>query len=210
MTRRRRTTVALAGASLLALAVGLVPANAAAPPQLSERERRASTVVKPAPAPRADVPADRYDLAGGCYALGTGGRWVVRTAGGFAATAPTPQAAEPFHLQATDLGSYLLYGRAADFLAASGARVVAATTPSPDADFVLRGTGRAATLVLAELLADGHLPAGAGRARRRCARRARPPVRTTGTTTARTGCRPAFRPGRWPSSATASSPARSR
>ena len=161
MTRRRRTTVALAGASLLALAVGLVPANAAAPPKLSERERRASTVVKPAPAPRADVPADRYDLAGGCYALGTGGRWVVRTADGFAATAPTPQAAEPFHLQATDLGSYLLHGRAADFLAASGARVVAATTPSPDADFVLQGTGRAATLVLADGRALAAAPGGA-------------------------------------------------
>lgn len=166
----RRVLVPLAALSVVALAAGLPPANASgAPAELSERNRRAPTVVKARPAPRADVPADRFDLAGGCYAMrAVGGGWVTRTAGGYAATASSPATAEPFHLQATDLGSYLLYGKAADFLAAgSGTSVAAAAAPSPAADFVLDGQpGTGATLVLADqralaVAADGTLQTAA-------------------------------------------------
>ncbi|MDQ3952753.1 MAG: hypothetical protein M3279_07310, partial [Actinomycetota bacterium] len=69
---------------------------------------------------RAEVPEDRYAMAGGCYAVrAAGGGYVVRAGDGFAATAVSAAEAEPFHFQATDLGSYLLFGSASDFLAAS-------------------------------------------------------------------------------------------
>lgn len=59
-------------------------------------------------------------MAGGCYGIkAADGGWVARSGGGFAATAANLGAAEPFHFQATDLGSYLLFGTAKDFLAAS-------------------------------------------------------------------------------------------
>ena len=69
---------------------------------------------------RAAVPEDRYAMAGGCYALRseTAG-YIARTADGFAATGQSSDDAEPFHFQATDLGRYLLFGTAEDFLAAS-------------------------------------------------------------------------------------------
>ena len=64
------------------------------------------------------VPTDRYELAGGCYALrsDTTGKYVARTGSGFASTASALSGAEPFHLQAYDLGKYLLYGTHKDFL----------------------------------------------------------------------------------------------
>jgi hypothetical protein len=71
-----------------------------------------------APAGRATVPGDRYAMAGGCYALqAPDGRWVTRAGGGWAATAAERSAAEPFHFQATDLGSYLLFAKDQTFVA---------------------------------------------------------------------------------------------
>jgi hypothetical protein len=59
----------------------------------------------------------RYTLAGGCYALKANDRFVVKTAdGGYRAAAAAASGAEPFRLQATALGRYLLYGRAGDFV----------------------------------------------------------------------------------------------
>ena len=59
-------------------------------------------------------------MAGGCYVLrAEGGAYVARSEDGFATSADDAQAAEPFFFQATDLGSYLLYGTAQDFVAAS-------------------------------------------------------------------------------------------
>ena len=91
--------------------------------------------------PRQATPEDRYALAGGCYAVQdhTTGRWLTRADGTFTATATSAAAAEPFHLQATDLGRYLLFGTAQDFLSADGDTVVAAPAPSENADFVLDG-----------------------------------------------------------------------
>jgi microsomal dipeptidase-like Zn-dependent dipeptidase len=104
-----------------------------------------------APTTRRIVPEDRYAMAGGCYALGAGGRWVERAGDGFRAGSLEVGAAEPFHFQATDLGSYLLFGTREDFVAAGagdpvavtpGSDVVAADRPGPAADWrVLEGPG---------------------------------------------------------------------
>ncbi|MDQ4142169.1 MAG: dipeptidase [Actinomycetota bacterium] len=69
---------------------------------------------------RSLFPEDRYAMAGGCYAIqGANGRYVVREDEGFSATAKRVGRAEPFHFQATDLGRYLLFGSARDFVAGS-------------------------------------------------------------------------------------------
>jgi hypothetical protein len=70
-------------------------------------------------AQRAEVPEDRYAMAGGCYALRTAAGYVARSDGGFAASAASEEGAEPFFFQATDLGQYLLFGSEQDYLAAS-------------------------------------------------------------------------------------------
>src|SRR5688500_3573036 len=63
----------------------------------------------------------RYSIVGGCYALGArGGDFAEKGDGGYTLTASAPGKAEPFRLQATDLATYLLYGRDRDFLAAVG------------------------------------------------------------------------------------------
>jgi microsomal dipeptidase-like Zn-dependent dipeptidase len=106
----------------------------------------------PKPEPRRTNPEDRYAMAGGCYALASGDRWVQRSGDGFAATAGRLGGAEPFHFQATDLGKYLLYATQQDFLSAgsgdpigvTGASgVVAADKPSESADWtVTKRNGR--------------------------------------------------------------------
>jgi hypothetical protein len=70
--------------------------------------------------PRAQSPEDLYAVAGGCYAIrAANAGYLVRAGDGFAATGTSANDAEPFHFQATDLGRYLLFGKASDFLAAS-------------------------------------------------------------------------------------------
>lgn len=66
------------------------------------------------------TPEDRYEPAGGCYAVRSlaTGKYVTRTASGFAATGDSASA-EPFRFQAYDLGKYLLFASHADFLAAA-------------------------------------------------------------------------------------------
>jgi microsomal dipeptidase-like Zn-dependent dipeptidase len=62
---------------------------------------------------------DRYALAGGCYglkSLATGSFAAEITGGGYRADA-SQAGADRFHLQATDLGRYLLFGKQGDFLA---------------------------------------------------------------------------------------------
>ena len=79
------------------------------------------------PEARSDVPEDRYAMAGGCYAVRSADAgYVVRTPEGFGATGDSSDAAEAFHFQATDLGRYLLFGEAQDFLAASEGRIAEA------------------------------------------------------------------------------------
>src|SRR5215208_5352097 len=69
-----------------------------------------------------------YSLAGGCYTLAS-------------ADGQPIAAASQLRFQATRLGSYLLYGTAEDFLAASGSDVVHANEPSPEADWSVEEAG---------------------------------------------------------------------
>ncbi|MGH3329708.1 MAG: hypothetical protein ACRDPJ_00245 [Nocardioidaceae bacterium] len=90
---------------------------------------------KAAPA-RRDVPEDRYAMAGGCYAMRSArtGEWVTRKGDGFAASATRVAGAEPFHFQATDLGKYLLFGTARDFVAKAASSDPVGLTPSNDVE----------------------------------------------------------------------------
>ena len=65
---------------------------------------------------------DRYALAGGCYVLKSAatGKFVAKAAdGGYRASADGAGGAEPFRMQATALGRYLLYGAKRDFMASA-------------------------------------------------------------------------------------------
>ena len=82
--------------------------------------------------------ADRYTLVHGCYGLRAAGdgRFVVKDALGYRLGPANVAAATPFRMQATALGSYLLYGPggampATDLLDA----LTTTTTPGPDADW---------------------------------------------------------------------------
>ncbi|MFI5427690.1 hypothetical protein [Aeromicrobium sp. UC242_57] len=104
-----------------------------------------------APAARRSVPQDRYAMAGGCYALQSTrtGTWVTRTSSGYAATATTPASAEPFHFQATDLGTYLLYDTAQKFLGVTVLGAIGALqAPSQRADWTVNKVGATFTLAL--------------------------------------------------------------
>ncbi len=139
-----------------------------------------AAVLFAAPAAQAQ---DRYALAGGCYGLKSlsTGNFAAKTAGGgYAANAGRP-GAERFHLQATDLGRYLLYGKDRDFLAhgipepvgdvvglplpgggapAPVARIQAETAPSESGDWRVDVVDGAYVLTLPS--ADKVLAAGDG------------------------------------------------
>jgi hypothetical protein len=111
---------AIAVAALLALTVGAGRASAAAPE------------------------LNRYSIVHGCFALkpASGGGFIAQTGSGYTASAPRKSAAEPFRMQATDLGTYLLYGPARDFLGLTGAgAVVVATSPSNLTEWTVTGGG---------------------------------------------------------------------
>ncbi|WP_341928281.1 hypothetical protein [Nocardioides psychrotolerans] len=94
---------------------------------------------------RTAVPATRYAMAGGCYALrAPSGAYVRRAGDGVALAQVTRAQAAPFYFKATDLGSYLVFGTRRDFLAADGL----ATEPSPDADWTVRQSGKGFTFTL--------------------------------------------------------------
>ncbi|MGH2953515.1 MAG: hypothetical protein ACRDK9_05770 [Solirubrobacterales bacterium] len=106
----------------------------------------------PAAAPGATVPdPDRYELAGGCYALRSqalGGALVAEQRDGYRADAAKAADAARFRMQATDLGSYLLYGADGDFLAlGDGGEIEAARRPGQAAIWeVEEATGGGFTL----------------------------------------------------------------
>ncbi|MCW2998663.1 MAG: hypothetical protein JWN65_2212 [Solirubrobacterales bacterium] len=85
------------------------------------------------------APDARYALVHGCYALRSqaAGKLVVKTAGGYAATATEAAGAEGFRMQATGLGTYILYGRGADFLSTDGTAVLTTPDSGPAADFTV-------------------------------------------------------------------------
>src|SRR3954454_7708417 len=83
----------------------------------------------PAHAAQAAKAQTRYSLVHGCYALKSGGK--------------TIPGAGHIRMQATALGSYLLYRPDKTFLAAqNGGTVAAASEPSPAADWVVKGGKR--------------------------------------------------------------------
>ena len=85
---------------------------------------------------------DRYSLANGCFALRSlqTGDLVARGGGRYVANGAA--AAEPFRMQATDLGRYLFYGPGKRFMArGSGGRAVPAGAPSNDSDWTVNEDG---------------------------------------------------------------------
>lgn len=92
---------------------------------------------------RTVVPRNRWAMAGGCYALqAPSGRWVQRAGNRLAPTATSPSGAEPFHFQATDLGTYLLFGRQRDFVTSRTQQAVLADRPSALAELNTRPAGK--------------------------------------------------------------------
>jgi len=91
---------------------------------------------------------NRYSLVKGCFALRSEltGRMLVKAGGGYAATAAGANGAEAFRMQATDLGRYLFYGTARDFLALAGDGIEPAAAPSNDSDWTVREDGAAFTV----------------------------------------------------------------
>jgi microsomal dipeptidase-like Zn-dependent dipeptidase len=106
-----------------------------------------ASAAQPAP-DTAAVGSPRYELAGGCYTLrpAAAGAPLSKAGGTYRATGSgSPQA---FRLQATDLGSYLLYDPGRQFLAAAAnGAIVAASQPSAGADWRVR-EGPSGTSVL--------------------------------------------------------------
>jgi microsomal dipeptidase-like Zn-dependent dipeptidase len=174
---RRRVRHLLATAVLLvALVASVVPVGAAASP-VDRAAPAATTELAEAAADRppsvwpretrAEFPEDRYAMAGGCYVVYAHGpgAYLARAGDGFAATAADPTSAEPFHLKATDLGRYLLYGTAEDHLAADdgllGELLGAVTDTSVAA--ALEGLSQGLTGTIAQRLSDGLLGTATGR-----------------------------------------------
>ena len=92
---------------------------------------------------------NRYSIVNGCYALKSNslGKSAVKGPTGYLATAADAAGAEGFRLQATELGQYLLYGKAKDFLVAgSGDKAQTATSASEAAEWIIDGTAGAFTL----------------------------------------------------------------
>ena len=81
---------------------------------------------------------DRYELANGCFNLRveSTGALVAKDADGYRAGAGSP---EPFRMQATALGKYLLYGAARDFLSVDGGGIAPAGEPSGGGDWTVSG-----------------------------------------------------------------------
>ncbi|MCW2544655.1 MAG: hypothetical protein JWM40_2207 [Frankiales bacterium] len=114
--RLTRPLIALAVAGGLAAGAGFSQAavTGGPTPWALDQSLAKDTVI---PAPLASPGTqDRYAPAGGCFALksANSGKLVGRSGRGFAAAASTGEA---FRFQAMDLGKYLLFGSARDFLA---------------------------------------------------------------------------------------------
>jgi hypothetical protein len=151
MPRFTRPVLALAG--LTAVAVAVTTVQAASPSTADHRARATETLTDAlAGVPAAEqpfrplvhhsVPESRYAMASGCYTLRDAqGRYVTRGGPGFASTGSAAKA-EPFHFQALDLGKYLLFGSAKDFLAAAGDPTPEGIRPVTDtANGYVLGTG---------------------------------------------------------------------
>ena len=101
-----------------------------------------------APSAEAQETADRYSLAGGCYALESEslGTFVVRDGGSYRAATADMGEAERFRMQATTLGRYLFYDSSQRFLGVTGG-VPSATAPSNATDLTVDGGAGTFTIV---------------------------------------------------------------
>ena len=91
---------------------------------------------------------DRYTIVKGCFALESAAGDLVAQAGdGYATTALSPAEAEGFYMQATDLGEYLFYGEAQDFMGLDGGAVGVATAPSAQTTWTVDGANGDFTVV---------------------------------------------------------------
>ena len=129
--------------------------------------RAAVTLVACASAGALFAPAaaavDIYSYANGCYALHdtTANRYVVRDGARYAATATSATAATPFRMQATALGSYLLYGPDGQMLSVGTLGPITPTaTPGPAADWRLIDV--AGILRMTNVFTGLHLGVGLG------------------------------------------------
>jgi hypothetical protein len=111
----------------------------------------AAAIVLAAPASASAItPAQsddaRYTLANGCYGLWSksAGKFVAKTGSGYTASGANIDPAERIRMQATTLGEYLFYGKAADFMSAgSGDKAAVATAPSEAAEWKVEVVGDA-------------------------------------------------------------------
>jgi hypothetical protein len=149
---RRPSPLALGSLVVAFLMVALAPAiGTSAPPEGG----------------RAATPEDRYAMAGGCYGVRSvaADKFLTRKGDGFAADAGDVLGGEPFHFQATDLGSYLLFGSKENFLAVSegtvGAVLKTATKSTPGAD--IGGVAHEKTDAIAATIGGGPLGVASGR-----------------------------------------------
>ena len=87
--------------------------------------------------------ADRFSIVHGCYALQSAatGKYVTKSGGGYDASAGGLGGAEPFRMQATDLGRYLFYDTDEEFMAVDGQGVSADPKPSNAADWTVKKPG---------------------------------------------------------------------
>jgi microsomal dipeptidase-like Zn-dependent dipeptidase len=112
MGGRRILAAGAAIAAIAALALALAAPGTAAPKQ------------------------SRYSLVHGCYSLQpAAGGFVQKSGDGYDTRGTAPPRSEAFRMQATDLGSYLLFGRDRDFLAVDGGSIAPAAEAGPRADW---------------------------------------------------------------------------
>ncbi|GAC1421289.1 MAG: hypothetical protein NVSMB57_14890 [Actinomycetota bacterium] len=130
MTRRRSSSF-LAVAAVVTLALVSPVGRAATDPWVGVAKTWNQRV-------RNAVPENRYEMAGGCYAIRGSNGYFQQSGNGFAATAVSKTSGEPFYFKATALGSYLLYGKHKEFVAASegvaGTAAYSATGSVPGRD----------------------------------------------------------------------------
>lgn len=138
-----------AAVAALVLTTVSLPANAAdtstdlepvgtrsAAEQRTDPDPSLTTAIAERP-PATTIPADRYDMAGRCYTIGTAdGRYLTKSAGAYSLDGDA-DAAVPVHFQATELGHYLLWDADQQFVTHDGS---AADEPSEAAEWTVDGT----------------------------------------------------------------------
>ena len=103
------------------------------------------------PAAAAAQKPDRYAMANACFGLKSlsNGKYAVKGAdGSYSATAAAVGGAEPFFMKPTELGAYMLYGKAGDFLGGADGKVASQPAPDANADWRVENSGDGFKLTL--------------------------------------------------------------